>query len=502
MTATAFTAFPDRAKARTSTQAFALFLTLHLLLFTALPTLLTSNLPLDTIEALTWGHEWQWGYYKHPPMSAWLAEIFRFGTHDWSLYALSQVMVVTAFIAAWLLAKDLVGPTLATFAVMALEGIHYHNVTSLEFNANLVMYPFWAWASLAFWRALNTGKPGWWALLGLACGLGTLGKYVLLVLPASMMLFLILHPTGRAQWKRGGPWLAMIAFGVVITPHALWLMDHGAPTLHYAMDRGHAEASQTSSHWARELFNFLGAQALALLPMLGLLALLGWSPRAGLRRPSAEQWALATLGLGPLLLFVAAAVILQINLLHMWAAPLFLTSAPLLLGWSRPAHAHLHGQRFTCGVIAWVLLMVALYTTALVVGPKMKHHADRTDYPGRQLAKSVEQRWHEFTGQSLAIVVGETFIAGNVAAYSTDHPSVYINGKSSDALWLNDELVRDHGAIFVWSKNPSDQALMQSLQARFPNMTFMQDLILTSNIGTHDFKTNVTWAVLLPRVSK
>ena len=38
-------------------------------------TLVNSNLPLDTIEALAWASDIQWGYSKHPPLSAWFSGI-------------------------------------------------------------------------------------------------------------------------------------------------------------------------------------------------------------------------------------------------------------------------------------------------------------------------------------------------------------------------------------------------------------------------------------------
>src|SRR5262245_47716715 len=55
--------------------AFAAFLALHVVVWTALPTLLYPNLPLDLIEALTYGREWQLGYDKLPPLPWWLVEL-------------------------------------------------------------------------------------------------------------------------------------------------------------------------------------------------------------------------------------------------------------------------------------------------------------------------------------------------------------------------------------------------------------------------------------------
>ena len=55
-------------------RAFAAFLALHAAVWTALPALLYPNLPLDLIEALVYGREWQLGYDKLPPLPWWLVE--------------------------------------------------------------------------------------------------------------------------------------------------------------------------------------------------------------------------------------------------------------------------------------------------------------------------------------------------------------------------------------------------------------------------------------------
>ena len=55
--------------------AFGGFLALHFAVWTALPALFYANLPLDLIEALTYGREWQIGYDKLPPLPWWLVEI-------------------------------------------------------------------------------------------------------------------------------------------------------------------------------------------------------------------------------------------------------------------------------------------------------------------------------------------------------------------------------------------------------------------------------------------
>src|SRR5271154_5837532 len=89
---------------------FATFLAVHGLVWAALPSLLYFNLPLDVIEAMTYGREWQLGYDKLPPLPWWLAEAtYRVFGADASLYALSQAAVIAAFVAVWITARPLVG---------------------------------------------------------------------------------------------------------------------------------------------------------------------------------------------------------------------------------------------------------------------------------------------------------------------------------------------------------------------------------------------------------
>ena len=104
------------------------FLALHGVVWTALPALFFYNLPLDVIEAMVYGREWQIGYDKLPPLPWWLAEIvYRvFGT-DASLYALCQVAVILAFIAVWMTARPLVGAAGALAACLIIDGMHYLN---------------------------------------------------------------------------------------------------------------------------------------------------------------------------------------------------------------------------------------------------------------------------------------------------------------------------------------------------------------------------------------
>ena len=86
-----------------------LFLCAHFLLWTLIPTFSNTNLPLDTIEALAWGSNLDWGFNKHPPLSAFAVEFFFmiFGNNDWAYYLLSQIFVLISFYFVWKFSNEI-----------------------------------------------------------------------------------------------------------------------------------------------------------------------------------------------------------------------------------------------------------------------------------------------------------------------------------------------------------------------------------------------------------
>ena len=126
---------------------FYIFVTSHLIFWTLIPTVTNHNLPLDTIEALAWGSNLDWGFNKHPPMSAFFIEIFFqiFGSQDWAYYLLSQIFLIISFYYVFKLSNEILeDPTLSLISVLLLESIYFFNFTTPEYNVNICQLPFWS----------------------------------------------------------------------------------------------------------------------------------------------------------------------------------------------------------------------------------------------------------------------------------------------------------------------------------------------------------------------
>src|SRR2546430_8885558 len=149
--------------------AFAVFLALHVVVWTALPTILYANLPLDLIEALTYGREWQLGYDKLPPLPWWLIEaVYRVIGIDAAYYVVAQVAVIAAFAVVWMTALPLAGARGALVSILIVDGLHYFHYTAAKFNHDVIQLPFWALAGWAFHAGLKRARITDCLLLGLA----------------------------------------------------------------------------------------------------------------------------------------------------------------------------------------------------------------------------------------------------------------------------------------------------------------------------------------------
>ena len=175
---------------------FYIFLATHLFIWTLVPTVTNHNLPLDTIEALAWGSNLDWGFNKHPPMSAFFVEIFYkiFGSQDWAYYLLSQIFVIFSFFIVFKLSEEILNNrTLSLLSVLLLEGIYFYNFTTPEFNVNVCQLPFWALTVYFYGRYLTKKRLDTkdFILLGIFSALGFLSKYLFIYLLISLILLFI-----------------------------------------------------------------------------------------------------------------------------------------------------------------------------------------------------------------------------------------------------------------------------------------------------------------------
>ena len=176
------------------TKVFYLFIFSHAFLWILIPSISNVNLPLDTIEALAWATNLDWGSNKHPPFSAFIVNIVYniFGSNDWSYYFLSQLCVITSFFFVWKLSKDFFSNKIfSLFSLLILEAIVFFSYTTPEFNVYVCQLPLKAALVYFFWKAINNLKSHYWVLIGVLSACGVLSHYSFIFIILSLFIYLI-----------------------------------------------------------------------------------------------------------------------------------------------------------------------------------------------------------------------------------------------------------------------------------------------------------------------
>ena len=261
-----------RIKKKDVNKILVFFLFTHLIVWTLIPSLSNTNLPLDTIEALAWGNEIQFGYHKHPPLSAWFLEFFYqiFGKQDWAYYFLSQLFVVSSFIIIFKFSEDFFQNRIhSLISVLLLEGVYFYNFTTPEFNVNVCQLPFWSLAIYFCWKGVNKNDNISWLLFGLFAALGVLSKYLFIyVLIAIDVFFVYLIIKKKFNYKS---LVSLISFFIILSSHFFWLAENDYTTITYAFHRAGVENQNFLEAHLLNPIIFLGKQIGILIPFFIML---------------------------------------------------------------------------------------------------------------------------------------------------------------------------------------------------------------------------------------
>ena len=298
------------------------FLSIHFIVWSLIP-LLRSSLPMDSIEAVIWGQIGGLGTNKHPTLSGFPADFIYslFGGADISIYVLSQIFILAGFIYIFRLAKLFLPENKAFLSTMILEGVIYYGLTSAEYNVNIISIFLWPFASFYFSRAILENKKTDWIMFGIAGGLNILNKYVGGILFLAMGMYLLFTRKGREQLKTYGPYLSAIIGIIIVAPHFYWLYKHNFFVISYFMGR-----SSETSNWLGHLtypIEFIGAQLVAgLISLIIFFSVYFKAKKQKSATSHIENQIIFYLGIMPIILFTAIALIFGIHLKSMWGTPL------------------------------------------------------------------------------------------------------------------------------------------------------------------------------------
>ncbi|WP_313077234.1 glycosyltransferase family 39 protein [Melaminivora sp.] len=426
---------------------------LYLLAWTLLPAWLAPSFPLDVVESLAWGREWQWGYYKHPPLAPWVLHLSYRAFGSLGPYLLSQLCIAGTLWFVWCTGRRLVSRERALLGTLLTLGVAFYSRPALEFNHNIAQMPLWAGLGWALLAAVQNGRARYWAALGALAGLGLLTKYSIGIVLLCLALYLVAGPDRRLLAGRG-PWLALALALALLALHLLWLWQSDWLPMAYAGER----SASHSTHPRLAALGFLGTQALNHLPLALIVLVALWrTRRPALATRAGGRWRLQTgrpgylllLALGPGLLVTLLGLLLGIRIRDLWGMPMWAFSGLLVAAWL-PGH-RLPALRAPLlrGLLAWLALATLLSLGYLAFGAQWRQRPARTDWPQQAIAAQAGATWSALSRCPLDVVAGSYWLAGLAAVPHPDTPSVLIPGDARYSPWVSAQRLATHGALWI-----------------------------------------------------
>ena len=423
---------------------FFIFVLSHLIIWTLVPSLTNNNLPLDTIEALAWGSNLDWGFNKHPPMSAFFPEVFFkiFGPQDWSYYLLSQIFVVISFYYVFKLSNEILRDTkLSLISVFLLVSIYFYNFTTPEFNVNVCQLPFWSLVVYYSWKIYNSKKISFLdcVLVGLFGALGFLSKYLFVYLLISIDLLFIYLIFFKKTKKFDFKYLITLeVFIVLLIPHLIWLYNNDFISILYGLKRTGFENSNIINHINQPLI-FLFKQIGILIPLFFLTWLLLKKIKFKFNLKDKNLIFLIAINLLPIFLMLLTSIITGSKIRTMWMTPFYLFFGVFLVYIFKSQINLKNVKSFLLGFLFLFFLSPIIYSYI-----SLTQKDKRTDYPGKEIALKTQIIWDQDFKSEIEFVTGDEWKAGNLSYHLKSRPtwegSVNDNilNNSSQFICIND----------------------------------------------------------------
>jgi len=426
---------------------FYIFVIAHLIFWTLIPSLTNKNLPLDTIEALAWGSNLDWGFNKHPPMSAFFPEIFFqiFGSQDWAYYLLSQIFIVISFYYIFKFSKELLNNSLlALISVLLIESIYFYNFTTPEFNVNVCQLPFWTLTVYFSWKIYNEKEIKFsdCFFVGLFAAFGFLSKYLFIYLLISIeFLFFYLIFIKKNRKFDFKYLITLEVFLVLLVPHLIWLNNNEFITITYGLARTGLEQSALLDHVKFPLI-FLLKQIGILIPFFVLVWLLTKKIIIKINFKDKKLLFLLTINILPIFLMFLTSMLTGSKIRTMWMTPFYLFFGTLFVYIFQSYIEIKKLKQFVIGFIFLFFLSPLLYAYVSI-----SKEDKRTDYPGKEIALKTQYAWDQQFETNINVVLGNEWNAGNLSYHLKSRP-VWEGFVTRDKLdQLNDYMCLDNVCV-------------------------------------------------------
>ena len=286
-------------------------------------------------------------------------------------------------------------------------------------------------------QCLKNDKVQNWVLFGLFAALGVLSKYLFVYLLIGIAVFLIfkLNREKKFNYKY---FISILIFFLVLTPHFMWLIDNEFKTIAYGLKRTSLEDGNFLNHLLYPL-KFIFKQIIILIPFFGLLSLIIKKFKFKFKLRDEKLLYLISITIVPILIMLLTSLILGAKIRTMWMTPFYLFFGLMFIYMFESKINLNYLKKFIV-----MFLLVFILSPAAYLYVSFSKDDSRTDFPGKEIARLVQNKWDKNFTNKIAIVVGDEWLGGNLSYHLQSRPK-----------WFNDlspklkSLKLDGGVIYT-----------------------------------------------------
>jgi len=340
----------------------------------------------------------------------------------------------------WIFSKEFFkNQNYCLISVLLLEGVYFYNFTTPEFNVNVSQLPFWALSVLYAWKGFKDNKTSDWLLFGLFAGLGILSKYLFIYLLVAMDVFFIYMIIKKQTNFKS--LISLLPFFLVLFPHLVWLMENDYITITYGLHRTGTGDQNIVDHFLHPLI-FLGKQIGILIPLFAMFLFAISKFKTKFNFKDKKLLFLLTINIVPIILMFLTSLIMGVKIRTMWMTPFYLFFGVLLVYLFQKRIDLKKINKFVTVFLLFFILSPTIYSYVSI-----SKTDKRTDYPGKEIARLVENRWYENFSNEIGIVVGDEWFGGNLSYHLSSRPKWF------NKLDKNSENLGKEGGV-IYTGNP------------------------------------------------
>jgi 4-amino-4-deoxy-L-arabinose transferase-like glycosyltransferase len=291
-----------------------------------------------------------------------------------------------------------------------------------------------------FWKSINKNNFIDWITTGFLGALGILTHYSFIFLILSLFIYFIFF-TKKDKKVIKYFFTSFLIFFLMIVPHIFWLYENNFSTFNYALNRTGLENKNLIDHIYNPvifIFKQIGMLALFTIIFLSIVSLKKKN-KLSIYKVDKKKIFLLSINLLPILIVFFVSLISGTKIRTMWMSTFYLFFGILFFYYFQKLIDLKKVKNFL-----YIFLFLFFLSPVTYFWVSTTDNTKRTDFPGKEISRLVQNKWNDNFVNDIKIVVGDEWAAGNLSYHLNSRPAWFNSLKNKSST-----IDEDKGVIYV-----------------------------------------------------